>query len=136
MSTQQQDTGTTPGLPSIHPDTQIGHVHLKVSDLQRAIDFYRDAFGFDVMERMGNSAAFLSAGGYHHHLGLNSWRSKGGPRPPANAAGLRYFTIELPDDDARRALASRLEEAGVAVVHEGGALLFGDPWGNGIVVRG
>ncbi|MFN8534526.1 MAG: VOC family protein [Dehalococcoidia bacterium] len=124
-----------PVWSGIARETRIGHVHLQVGDVDEARRFYVDTIGFDLTARWPG-AVFASADGYHHHLGLNSWRSKGGPRPPANAAGLRYFTIELPDDDARRALASRLEEAGVAVVHEGGALLFGDPWGNGIVVRG
>ena len=82
MSTTTHPSGTTPAQPSIHPQTSIGHIHLKVADLPRAIAFYRDALGFDLMEQMGNSAAFLSAGGYHHHIGLNTWESRGGA-PPA-----------------------------------------------------
>jgi catechol 2,3-dioxygenase len=69
MTTTSDPSGTTPAQPSIHPETHIGHVHLKVADLPRAIAFYRDGMGFDLMEQMGNSAAFLSAGGYHHHIG-------------------------------------------------------------------
>lgn len=73
--------------PSIHPDVRTGHVHLKVTDLDRAIAFYRDILGFDVME-LTEGAAFLSAGGYHHHIGLNVWESKGGPKADERAAGL------------------------------------------------
>src|SRR5438093_5951195 len=70
----------------IHPETHIGHIHLKVSDLERSVVFYRDALGFELMQRMGNSAAFLSAGGYHHHIGLNTWESKGAPPSPSLTA--------------------------------------------------
>ncbi len=63
----------------IHPETRIGHVHLKVSNLEQSLEFYRNAFGFELMQRYGNSAAFISAGGYHHHIGLNTWESLGGP---------------------------------------------------------
>src|SRR3972149_1238028 len=73
--------------PSIHPQTFIGHVHLKVSDLDRAVKFYTEVLGFEVMARLGQSAAFLSAGGYHHHLGLNTWESAGGPPPPPGGRG-------------------------------------------------
>ena len=68
---------------AIHPDVRIGHVHLKVADLERAIHFYRDVLGFELTQRYGNQAAFLSAGGYHHHIGLNTWESEGGSPPPA-----------------------------------------------------
>src|SRR5919112_6574868 len=91
--------------PSIHPHTRIGHVHLKVSDLQRAIAFYRDVLGFDVMQRYGNQAAFLSAGGYHHHIGLNTWESGGGSRPGPRTTGLYHAAILYPN---RRELARAL----------------------------
>jgi catechol 2,3-dioxygenase len=139
MSTQQQDTGTTPGLPSIHPDTQIGHVHLKVSDLQRAIDFYRDALGFDVMERMGNSAAFLSAGGYHHHIGLNTWESRGGGPPAPGSTGLYHFAILYPTRKELARALKRLVDHGAPIdgasdhgVSE--AIYLHDPDGNGIEI--
>ncbi len=81
----------------IHPKTQIGHVHLKVSDLERAVRFYTGALGFEVIARMGRSAAFLSAGGYHHHLALNTWESQGGSPPPAGSTGLYHFAILFSD---------------------------------------
>lgn len=135
--TTSPDAGTTPAEPAIHPETRIGHVHLKVSDLDRAVAFYRDAFGFEVTQRYGGSAAFLSAGGYHHHLGLNTWESRGGQPPPPGATGLYHFAILYPD---RRELAralKRLVDHGVAIdgasdhgVSE--AIYLHDPDGNGI----
>jgi catechol 2,3-dioxygenase len=117
--------------------TRIGHVHLKVADLERSISFYRDVIGLEVMQRFGTQAAFLSAGGYHHHLGLNTWESAGGPRPARNAVGL-YHTAFLYPDRAALALAfRRVVEAGVEI--EGAAdhgvseaVYFSDPDGNGI----
>ena len=82
--------------PAIHPQTFIGHVHLKVADIDRAVKFYTEFFGFEVMQRMGNSAAFLSAGGYHHHLGLNTWESRGGRPPAPGTTGLYHFAILYP----------------------------------------
>ncbi|HLA91071.1 MAG TPA: VOC family protein [Gemmatimonadaceae bacterium] len=115
----------------------IGHVHLKVSDLARSVRFYADVLGFDLMTQLGDSAAFLSFGGYHHHLGLNSWHSRGGPPSPRHAAGLYHFAILYPD---RRALAhavKRVLAAGVALdgasdhgVSE--AVYLHDPDQNGI----
>ncbi|MBI3189341.1 MAG: VOC family protein, partial [Ignavibacteriales bacterium] len=80
----------------IHPLTRIGHVHLKVSDLERSVKFYTEVLGFEVTARMGTSAAFLSAGGYHHHIGLNTWESYGGAPPPMGTTGLYHFAILLP----------------------------------------
>ena len=91
---------------SIPSGTRIGHVHLKVSDLDRAIRFYRDLMGFDLLMRMGDEAAFLSAGGYHHHIGLNTWESAGGPPPPRGTTGLYHFAINYPE---RRDLAVALK---------------------------
>jgi catechol 2,3-dioxygenase len=93
---------TTTSLPA---ETRIGHVHLKVADLQRAIHFYRDLLGFDLLLDFG-TAAFLSAGGYHHHIGLNTWESKDGPPPAPGTTGLYHFAINYP---ARRDLAVALE---------------------------
>ena len=89
----------------IEPGTSIGHVHLKVSDLNRAIAFYGGVLGFDVMQRYGDEAAFLSGGGYHHHIGLNTWESKGGSPPEFGTTGLYHFAIRYP---TRRALANAL----------------------------
>lgn len=80
----------------IHPETQIGHVHLSVSDLETSLKFYRDIMGFEVTAKYGDSAVFLSAGGYHHHIGLNTWQSKDGPRPARGTTGLYHFAILFP----------------------------------------
>src|SRR5216110_3247983 len=85
-----------PNSKSIHPEVRIGHVHLKVADLDRALAFYRDVLGFELTQRYGRQAAFLSAGGYHHHIGLNTWESAGGSPPPAGATGLYHVAIVYP----------------------------------------
>ena len=115
----------------------IGHVHLKVADLDRAIAFYSGVLGFEVTQRMGKSAAFLSAGGYHHHIGLNTWESAGGSPPPPGATGLYHFAIRYPDRAALGDALRRLQEAGVRVdgasdhgVSE--ALYLRDPDENGL----
>ncbi len=100
------DTRETSATESIHPDTRIGHVHLKVSSLERAVQFYTEALGFEITSRIGDSAAFLSAGGYHHHIGLNTWQSLGGSPPPRRSTGLYHFAILLP---SRRELARALK---------------------------
>ena len=89
----------------IDPRVDIGHVHLKVADLERALAFYHGVLGFDITQRMGDSAAFLSAGGYHHHIGLNTWESRGGQAPPPGTTGLYHLAIRYPD---RAALADAL----------------------------
>jgi catechol 2,3-dioxygenase len=122
---------------TIDPRVDIGHVHLKVSDLDRAVAFYRDVLGFDVMHRYGHQAAFLSAGGYHHHIGLNTWESKGGSPPPRGTTGLYHVAIRYPD---RKTLAQAVKgviDAGVPLsgasdhgVSE--AIYLHDPDQNGI----
>lgn len=117
--------------------TRIGHIHLRVSDLGRAIGFYRDLLGFDLITTLGPGAAFLSAGGYHHHIGLNTWESAGGPPPPPGTTGLYHFAINYP---ARRDLAAalaRLLDGGWSIdgasdhgTHE--AIYLHDPDHNGI----
>lgn len=129
---------TSTGHGPVHPETRIGHVHLKVSDLDRAIGFYRDALGFEVQQRMPG-AAFLSAGGYHHHIGLNVWESRGGGAPAPGTTGLYHFAILYPTRrELARALA-RLAEHGVSLdgasdhgVSE--AIYLHDPDGNGIEI--
>ena len=90
---------------SIPPETRIGHVHLTVSNLDRALVFYRDLLGFEITSQMGKHAVFLSAGGYHHHIGLNTWESLGGSPPPAGTTGLYHVAILYP---TRKALAGAL----------------------------
>lgn len=118
------------GLPA---GTVIGHVHLQVADLAQASAFYHGLLGFDIVAQLPG-ALFVSAGGYHHHLGLNTWQSRGGPLPPANAAGLRLFTLSVPDQAAQAEIAERLRAAGVPVTTQADALVFNDPWRNTIVL--
>jgi catechol 2,3-dioxygenase len=80
-----------------HPGMRVGHVHLKVSDLERSVRWYGDVLGFEVMQRIGDQAAFLSAGGYHHHLGLNTWQSRGAAHPPSDSTGLFHAAFLYPD---------------------------------------
>src|SRR6187399_1138216 len=127
----------TPARPSIPVETRIGHVHLKVADLDRAVGFYRDALGFDVINRFGSQAAFLSAGGYHHHIGLNTWESKGGSPPPAGATGLYHVALLYPTrallaDALRRVLAAAIELDGAADHGVSEALYLRDPDNNGV----
>jgi len=122
-------------LGSIDPGTRIGHVHLKVADLERALRFYCGVLGFEVMQRMGASAAFISAGGYHHHVGLNTWAGEGAPPAPPGSAGLRRYTIELPARGDLDDVVGRLEHAGVRVVEEGDGLAAADPSANRVLFR-
>jgi catechol 2,3-dioxygenase len=121
----------------IDPRVNIGHVHLKVADLDRALAFYEGVLGFDVTQRMGSSAAFLSAGGYHHHIGLNTWESRGGQPPARGTTGLYHLAIRYPDRAALGAALLRLDGARVPL--EGAsdhgvseALYLRDPDGNGV----
>jgi catechol 2,3-dioxygenase len=121
----------------IDPGVDIGHVHLKVADLDRALDFYCGVLGFELQQRFGDEAAFVSAGGYHHHIGLNTWQSKGGPPPPPRSTGLYHVAIRYP---TRRALADGLRRLAEAEVPLEGAsdhgvseaLYLSDPDGNGV----
>ncbi len=122
---------------AIDAGTRIGHVHLKVADLERALRFYRDVLGFSVMQKMGQSAAFLSAGGYHHHIGLNTWESAGGNAPAAGTTGLYHLAILYPTEAALADALKRLAAADISL--EGAAdhgvskaLYLRDPDGNGV----
>jgi catechol 2,3-dioxygenase len=124
---------------SIDPRVDIGHVHLKVSDIDRALAFYRDILGFDVMQRMGDQAAFISAGGYHHHLGLNTWESRGGSPPSTGTTGLYHVAIRFPDRPALGDALRRLVEAkwpidGATDHGVSEAIYLRDPDGNGIEI--
>jgi catechol 2,3-dioxygenase len=122
-----------------NPATRIGHVHLKVSDIDRAIGFYRDVMGFDLVQRYGTQAAFLSAGGYHHHIGLNTWQSRGGQPPAPGTTGLFHVAFLYPDRPALARALNQVIAAGVPIdgaadhgVSE--AIYFRDPDGNGIEI--
>jgi catechol 2,3-dioxygenase len=115
----------------------IGHVHLKVADLDRALAFYCGVLGFDLTQRFGSQAAFVSAGGYHHHIGLNTWESRGGPPPAPNATGLYHLAILYPTraqlaDALRRVIGAGIELDGAADHGVSEALYLRDPDGNGV----
>jgi catechol 2,3-dioxygenase len=121
----------------IDPRVDVGHVHLKVADIDRALDFWCGVLGFDLMQRLGDQAAFVSAGGYHHHIGLNTWESRGAPPPPPNTTGLFHVAIRYPDrttlaDAVRRVLDAgiRLDRASDHGVSE--AIYLRDYDGNGV----
>jgi len=121
----------------IDPRTEIGHVHLKVSDLERALAFYSGVLGFELTQRMGQSAAFLSAGGYHHHIGLNTWESHQGPAPAPGTTGLYHFAIRYADraslaDALRRLRAAGIQLDGASDHGVSEALYLRDPDGNGL----
>ncbi len=127
-----QDDSLEQGVPT---ETRVGHVHLHVRDIDEAVDFYHGTIGFDVMGvarpfRMG----FVSAGGYHHHLGLNTWQGEGAPPPPADAAGLRYFTVELPNQEALDQVIARIDAAGIPSNQTDDGLLVQDPSQNGVML--
>ncbi|WP_343700626.1 VOC family protein [Chitinophaga sp.] len=122
---------------TVPAQTRIGHVHLKVSDLKRSLDFYCGLLGFELMMMYGEQAAFISAGGYHHHIGLNTWHSKGMPPAPENTAGLYHVAILYPERKDLAAIYKRLSGAGIQFtgfadhgVSE--ALYLNDPDGNGL----
>jgi catechol 2,3-dioxygenase len=115
-------------------DLRMGHVHLHVGDVEGALEFWRDLVGFEVMTRFP-SAAFISAGGYHHHLGLNTWRGEGVGPMPAGTVGLRHWTVVLDTPAEVAAVRERLEAAGAPVEEHSDGFLTRDPWNNAVVVR-
>jgi catechol 2,3-dioxygenase len=123
--------------PALPPETHIGHTHLKVADIDRAVHFYCDILGFDLIQRIGDQAAFVSAGGYHHHIGLNTWTSRGGTPPPPGHTGLYHHAIVLPDRKSLAEVVKRIVDSGWPLrgasdhlTHE--AIYLDDPDGNGI----
>ncbi len=120
----------------VPPETRIGHVHLHIRNVEEAVDFYHGIFGFDVMGMAQVfQAAFVSAGGYHHHLGLNTWQGEGAPPPPPDAVGLRYYTIDLPDQKAYDEVVARVDAAGIPSNMTEAGLLLHDPSQNGVILR-
>ena len=123
--------------PPVHAAVRIGHVHLKVADLERALKFYRDVLGFETTQRYGAQVVFLSAGGYHHHIGLNTWESAGGKPPPPGATGLYHVAILYPSraalaDALRRVVTAGIEIEGAADHGVSEAIYLRDPDGNGV----
>ena len=130
------DVDELPPFEGLPAGTNMGHVHLQVADVSETERFYRDVLGFDVMARYGNQATFMSAGGYHHHLGANTWNSLGAGPPPPGAATLRHATIVLPDAAERDRVAARVADDGQdpKPAGEDGDVLVRDPSGNGLLL--
>lgn len=132
------DTNPTAAqAPPVDPRARIGHVHLKVAELERAVAFYHGVLGFDLTQRFGNTAAFLSAGRYHHHIGLNTWDSLGGPPPATGTTGLYHVAIVYPTraalgDALRRLIAAAVPLEGAADHGVSHAIYLRDPDGNGV----
>lgn len=114
--------------------TYLGHIHLQVGDIAEAAAFYHGVLGFDIVAEMP-SALFVSAGGYHHHIGMNIWHSRGASPAPEGTAGLRYFTIVLPTEEARAAVLARLDAAGISYTRQDEAISVEDPWRNTILLQ-
>ncbi|MDQ2787531.1 MAG: VOC family protein [Chloroflexota bacterium] len=119
------------GLPA---GTRLGHIHLQVGDIAQATTFYHDILGFDIVAGMP-SALFVSAGGYHHHIGMNTWHSKDATPAPADMVGLRFFTVNFPTEDARQAVLARIAAAGLATTQAGDAVAVQDPWQNTLLLK-
>lgn len=122
---------------TVDPRVRIGHVHLKVADLERSLAFYHGVLGFEITQRMGSQAAFLSAGGYHHHIGLNTWESAGGSPPPPGSTGLFHTAILYPTrallaDALKRLIAANIQLDGAADHGVSEALYLRDPDENGV----
>ncbi len=121
----------------IPSSTRIGHVHLKVAELERSLSFYRDLLGIEITQRYGAQAVFISAGGYHHHIGLNTWYSKNGPAAPQNSPGLFHTAILYPERKDLAIILKRLLDAGYPLTGASDhgvseALYLDDPDGNGV----
>ena len=122
---------------AIDPRVDIGHVHLKVADIDRALAFWSGVLGFELQQRLGDQAAFVSAGGYHHHIGLNTWESRGGAPPPRHSTGLYHVAVRYPDraalaDAVRRVLAAGIPLDGASDHGVSEAIYLHDPDGNGV----
>ncbi len=135
LETLLSEAGETDSGAGLAPDTVIGHVHLQVSQIAEAEAFYVGILGFELTLRYGRGASFVAAGGYHHHLGLNTWTGVGAPPPPAGALGLRYFEVTLPNDAALAAVVDRVRDAGLPLEPFGSGMLIHDPSRNAILLR-
>lgn len=126
--------GQPDGWDGLHPQTVLGHMHLRVAQIANTEAFYRNVVGFDLVMHFGPSASFVSAGGYHHHLGMNTWQSAGAPPPPPDAVGLRWYDILVPTRAELDRFANRAAVASVPVEEHGDALFVRDPAGNGVQI--
>ncbi|USK34900.1 VOC family protein [Bacillus sp. F19] len=121
---------------TVLPDeTVMGHIHLHVSHLKDTEEFYGKGLGFEVVTRYGRQALFMSTGGYHHHIGLNTWAGEGAPAPSENSVGLKWFTLVFPDEEARTNAIQQLKQTGADVLEENGELITADPSGNRILLK-
>jgi len=127
----KEDDRSWDGLP---PSTIIGHIHLQVADLRQAEAFYHSVLGFDIMLRYGPSALFLSAGGYHHHIGLNTWAGVGAPSPLPDTVGLRQFVVALPNRDELARVVKRIQRANIVAEQTASGVLIRDPSQNGVML--
>jgi len=118
----------------LHPETILGHMHIHVAHLPAALTFYRDVIGFDLMVQWAESAGFLSAGGYHHHLGVNTWNGVGAPPPPPGSVGMRWFTVVLPGQEELERVTENVRRAGVPVEEHEDGVLVRDPSQNAVVL--
>ena len=117
-------------------ETRMGHVHLHVRDIDEAVNFYHGVLGFNVMGiSAGIGMAFVSAGGYHHHIGLNTWNGRGAPPPPADAVGLHYMTVDYPNPSVLAEVTARVEAAGIPYNKTDDGILLQDPSHNGVLLR-
>ncbi|QHE53487.1 VOC family protein [Pontibacillus sp. HMF3514] len=121
--------GEWTGLPS---DTVMGHIHLHVSDLPKSEEFYGKGLGFQIVNRYGNQALFMSTGNYHHHIGLNTWAGVGVPAPLETSVGMKFFTLVYPSEDVRKQVAQQVENLGYEIIQEGVNIYTTDPSGNKI----
>ena len=118
----------------LHPDTMMGHIHLRVADIPAANQFYVNQVGFDLMQLMGPSASFVSAGGYHHHIGMNTWESRGAMPPPDGSTGLRWYELRFPDAKTVGEVAGRVRKSGSPVEEHEEGLLVRDPFHIGVML--
>ena len=117
----------------LHPDTILGHMHLHVRNIREAEEFYCGLIGFELIVRYGGSASFVSAGGYHHHVGFNTWAGVGAPPPPPDAVGLRYFVVRLPEAAEMKRITARARQAGFQVDETAEGMRLRDPSSNTVV---
>lgn len=127
----ERDSEPWLGLPT---DSLIGHIHLHVSELKQSEEFYGKGLGFDIVNRYGNQALFISTGGYHHHIGLNTWNGTGAPRPSGNSVGLSSYTLIFPSEEARNKTAEQLKGIGATSQEVNGVIVTHDPSGNQVLL--